>query len=75
MLAFLGISNREPGIPQKEEAPVQRHEGKRGGRGGGGDGTDELELDALLIALLKKFHRQIRAGPPLIAFDGFGRSQ
>jgi hypothetical protein len=44
----------KPGIPQKEEAPLQRHEGKRGGRGGGGDGTDELELDALLIALLKK---------------------
>ena len=44
----------KPGIPQKEEGIGRRREGERGGSGGGGEGTGELELDPLLIALLKK---------------------
>lgn len=44
----------KPGIPQKEEGTAQREESERSGSGGGGDGTGELELDPLLIALLKK---------------------
>jgi hypothetical protein len=44
----------KPGIPQREDSsgPQVQPEVKRGG--GSGDGTDGLELDPLLIALLKK---------------------
>ncbi len=44
----------KPGIPQKDEGGAQRQEEERGGRGGGGNGIGGLELDPLLIALLKK---------------------
>jgi hypothetical protein len=43
----------KPGIPQREESTTH-HERTEKGNGGGGDGTGELELDPLLIALLKK---------------------
>lgn len=44
----------KPGIPQREEgAGSQRQEVDLGG-GGGGGGGDQLDLDPLLIALLKK---------------------
>jgi hypothetical protein len=42
----------KPGIPQKDEIIGQRKEQDYSG-GGGGDGG-QLELDPLLIALLKK---------------------
>lgn len=45
----------KPGIPQKDEGEGQHLDRDRGGSGGsGGGGTGELELDPLLIALLKK---------------------
>ena len=46
----------KPGIAQKDEGLGQQQEIDRGGTGGGdgSDGTDQLGLDPLLIALLKK---------------------
>jgi hypothetical protein len=54
----------KPGIAQKAEglSPPVQSEVKRSG--GGGDGTDDLDLDPLLIALLKKIPRPPEKGWP-----------
>jgi hypothetical protein len=44
----------KPGIAQKDEAPRQQDRTTDTDKGGGGGGTGELDLDPLLIALLKK---------------------
>jgi hypothetical protein len=43
----------KPGIQQKEQGTGQHQDADHGGSGGG-DGSGDLELDALLIALLRK---------------------
>ena len=45
-----------PAVAVRDPAPIDPSDdkNKNGGGGGGGDGLDGLELDPLLIALLKK---------------------
>ena len=49
--------------------------GGGGGNGGGGSNVDQLDLDPLLIALLKRFHQRRRDGRPPHAFVGSRPSQ